>query len=194
MYPWELNDGLSADRLIAIAQLIQQGRNRALDRSDTTIGCDAWTVGCEAFAFQKYEIVQAAEGFQWLEILDGSMQFVFAIDGVPVRFYRGEPDEPSTRTLKQTFPELKQLSLFSPEELSKLGTGRLYRFAVETDVDGSLAAISFVVLDGEVPALVWPIPLDGAVSKIAPLWGEKSEGVELPAPSVGIGKAKNDND
>jgi hypothetical protein len=194
MYPWELNDGLSADRLITIAQLIQRGRNKALDRFDSAIGCSPWTVGCEAFAFQKHEIVQAAVDYDWLEILDGSMQFVFAIDHVPVRFYRGEPDEPSTRTLRQTFPELLQLSLFSAEELARLGNGRLYRFAVETDFDGSLTAISFVVLDGEVPILAWPIPLDGTVSKIAPLWGEKSEGVELPAPAVGIAKARNDND
>lgn len=194
MDPWELSDGLSADRLITIAQLIQRGRNKALDRFDSSIGCSPWTVGCEAFAFQKHEIVQAAEQLDWLEIVDGSMQFVFAIDGIPVRFYRGEPDEPNARTLRQTFPELKQLSLFCPEELATLGNGRLYRFAVETDFDGSLSAISFVVLDGEAPVLAWPIPLNDAVSKVAPLWGEKSEGVELPAPAVGIAKARNDND
>lgn len=194
MYPWELNVGLTADRLITIAGLIQSGRNKALDRFDASIGCTGWTVGCEAFAFQRHEIIQAAAEIEWLEVLHPSMQFVFSISGVPVRFYRGEPDDPSSRTLKQTFPEFAQLSLFSPEEMAKLGTGRVYRFAVETDFDGSLTAVTFVVLDGELPVLAWPIPLDGAVTKVAPLWGERSEGVELPPPAVGIPAAKYDNE
>lgn len=194
MYPWEVHAGLSPDRLIKIAELIQSGRNKALDRFDPTLGCTGWTVGCEAFAFQRYELIKAAEEIEWLQILDSTMQFVFSVGGVPVRFYRGEPDDPSSRTLKQTFPELDQLTLFSAEELSKLGSSRIYRFAVETDIDGSLAAVSFVVLDGESPTLVWPIPLDGSVTKISPMWAEKSEGVELPPPSVGVAQAKNDND
>lgn len=194
MYPWELNAGLSADRLIRIAELIQTGRNRALDRFDGSIGCTGWTAGCEAFAFQRHEIIQAAAEIDWLEILDSSMRFVFSVGGIPVRFYRGEPDDPNSRTLEQTFPELRQLSLFGPEELSKLGNGRVYRFAVETDVDGSLTAISFVALDGETPVLVWPIPLDGSVTKIAPLWAAGDEGVELPPPAVGLPGAQNDNE
>lgn len=194
MYPWELNPGLTASRLITIGQLIQSGRAKALDRFDPSIGCTGWTVGCEAFSFQRHEIVQATATYNWLDVLDSSMQFVFSVGGVPVRFYRGEPDEPSSRTLKQTFPELQQLSLFAPEELSKLGNGRVYRFAVETDFDGSLNAVTFVVLDGQTPVMAWPIPLDGSVTKIAPLWGEKDEGVELPPPMVGIPGAQNDNE
>jgi hypothetical protein len=194
MYPWDLNSGLSGERLIKIGKLIQAGRDQALDRFDASIGCTGWTAGCEAFAFQRYEIIRAATDTDWLEILDESMRFVFSVGGVPVRFYRGEPDEPNLRTLEQTFPELNQLSLFGPEELSKLGNGRVYRFAVETDVDGSLTAVSFVVLDGEAPVLVWPIPLDGSVTKIAPLWVVGEEGVELPPPTVGKPGAQNDNE
>jgi hypothetical protein len=83
------------------------------------------------------------------------------------------------------------LDLFPVEELEKLGSRPLYRFAVETDIDGSLAAITFVVLHGEMPILTWRIPLDEAVSRLSALWIEGTEGVDLPAPAVRIAGAEN---
>src|SRR5882724_9150369 len=120
MTPWEHHVALSRDRLIALAQLIRIGRNQALDRFDPSIGCTTWNLGCDAFSFQRHRIIEASEVIDWLEILDPGMQFVFSVGGVPVRFYRGEPDDPSERTLKQSFSELQQLSLFSAETLVKL--------------------------------------------------------------------------
>jgi hypothetical protein len=191
MTPWEHHTALTRDRLITLAQLIRAGRNQALDRFDPSIGCTSWNLGCDAFSFQRHQIIEASEVTDWLEILDPGMQFVFSVGGVPIRFYRGEPDDPSERTLKQSFSELQQLSLFGVDELVKLTAEPIYRFAVETDIDGSLTAITFVVLAGETPVLTWQIPLDEPVSKVSPLWVEGSEGVNLPAPSVGVSaKAK----
>ncbi|MGO4129221.1 hypothetical protein AB4Z01_32825 [Inquilinus sp. YAF38] len=193
MTPWEHHPALLRDRLVTIAQLITRGRNDALDRYDASVGCISWTVGCEAFAFQKHRIQEAAAGIDWLDILDPTMQFVFSIGGVPVRFYRGEPDDPNMRTLRQTFSELKQMSLFSAEELVKLTATPLYRFAVETDIDGAIVAVTFLVLAGDTPVLTWQVPLDTPVTKVSPLWVEGSEGVDLPVPSVGIAsKRKKD--
>ena len=192
MTPWEHHPDLSRERLIAVGKLIERGRNIALDRFDLAAGCTGWTLGCEAFAFQKHQIQTAAAEIDWLEILNPTMQFVFTVGGVPVRFYRGEPDDPNVRTLKQTFSELQQLSLFSADELIKLAAEPLYRFAIETDLDGVITAITFVVLAGDTPALTWKVPLDEPVTKVSPLWIEGSEGVELPAPSVGIPAKKKD--
>lgn len=186
MTPWEHHADLTRERLITIAQLIKKGRNDALDRYDPSIGCTGWTLGCEAFSFQKHQIAEASLSIDWLEVLNPSMQFVFNIGSVPVRFYRGEPDDPNTRTLKQSYSELRQFSLFCTEELVNLTEQPLYRFAVETDIDGSLMAVTFVVLNGETPVLTWQVPLDEPVSKVSPLWVEGSDGVDLPAPSVGI--------
>jgi hypothetical protein len=192
MTPWDHHPALMRDRLVTIGQLIRTGRNRALDRFDPSIGCTAWNVGCDAFSFQRHQIVAASADYDWLEILDPGMQFVFTIGGIPVRFYRGEPDEPSERTLKQSFSELRQASLFSAEELIKLTAEPIYRFAVETDIDGSLAAVTFVVLDGETPVLSWPVPLDEPVTKVSPLWVPGGEGVDLPPPTVGIPSEQKD--
>ncbi len=186
MTPWEHHPALTRDRLITIAQLIRKGRNDALDHFNPSIGCMGWNLGCDAFSCQRHQIIEASSVVDWLGILNPGMQFLFSIGGVPCRFYRGEPDEPSKRTLKQSFSELRQLSLFGVEELVKLTAEPIYRFAVETDIDGSLVAVTFVILDGEEPVLTWLIPLDEPVAKVSPLWIEGSEGIALPAPVVGV--------
>lgn len=184
MTPWEHHPSLAEDRLVTIGQLITHGRNDALDRYDQAVGCDGWTVGCEAFAFQKHQIIAAAEHTDWLEILNPSMEFVFSIGGVPVRFYRGEATDPHERTLRQTFAELNQMNLFGSEELERPGIHLLHRFAVETDIDGSITRITFVVLEGAMPLLTWIVPLERPVTKISPLWIEGSQGVVLPFPRI----------
>ncbi|WP_271078017.1 hypothetical protein [Aurantiacibacter sp. MUD61] len=188
MTPWEHHPALTEDRLSTVAKLIQMGRDNALDRFAPRFGCTGWTVGCEAFAFQCHEIATAAEDHEWLNILNSSMEFVFSIGGVPARFYRGKPDDPNQRTLRQSFDEIKQGALFSDEELSRLSGRPLYRFAVETDFDGSIEAISFVVLVGDTPMLTWQIPLDQSVSKVSPLDVEVDDGVDLAAPTVEVAR------
>lgn len=184
MTPWDHDPALSEDRLIEIGRLITVGRNHALDRYDPNVGCDAWTVGCEAFKFQCFQIETASNDLPWLEVLNSSMEFVFSIGGVGMRFYRGEPTDPHERTLRQTFSELAQMSLFAEEELEKSGQTILYRFAVETDIDGSITQITFVVLSGGSPLIVWPVPLEQPVVSIAPIRPERSDGVVLPFPKV----------
>jgi len=191
MTPWEHHPALTSERLCAIGELIRRGRNSALDRFDPAVGCSPWSLGCEAFEFQRHEISQAAEVLPWLQVLNPTMQFVFSVDGVPVRFYKGAPDEPTTRTLKQTFVELQQQTLFGPEELVPLTAEPLYRFAVETDDEGAVLAISFVVLAGELPVLVWQVPLEDAVARMSPMWTAPAEGVDLPPPVVSISATKD---
>lgn len=190
MTPWEHHTALTRDRLITIGKLIERGRNDALDRFDASAGCTGWTLGCEAFAFQKHQIEATAPDVDWLEILNPTMQFVFSAGGVPIRFYRGEPDDPNARTPKQTFSELQQMSLFGADELVKLTSEPLYRFAIETDLDGAITAVTFVVLAGDTPVLTWQVPLDEPVTKVSPLWVAGSDGVDLPAPAVGIAARK----
>lgn len=182
MTPWDHHPDLRQDRLVEIGRLIQQGRNDALDRQDSHVGSNPWTVGCEAFAFGTHQISEAALLHDWLEILQPGMQFVFSIGEVPVRFYKGAPDEPNKRTLRQSYSELLQLNLFGIEDAAS--SELLYRFAVETDFDGTVVAISFVVLNGEAPVLTWNVPLDEPVIRIATLDIPEAQGVDLPKPKV----------
>ncbi|MEJ1968480.1 MAG: hypothetical protein WDN03_07600 [Rhizomicrobium sp.] len=117
--------------------------------------------------------------FPWLSLVDPSKQFIFKIGGVPMRFYRGAAEEPSARTLQQSYPELSQLSLFPKEAEAR---DYAHRLAVETDIEGAVTAIKYVALSDEGPEFYWDIPLSGSVAAIRPIGEKPAEGVELPAP------------
>jgi hypothetical protein len=189
--PWEIHPDLTRDRLVAIGRLITRGRSDAVMWQNTEIGDDNWVLGCRAFQAARYQIISTAEteGFEWLEVVDPSKHLIFKIGGVPVRFYRGLAEEPTTRTLRQTFPELEQLALVFPgDERQDLA----FRFAVETDVDGTVAVMRFVGLLGENAVLNWPVPLEGAKVSVFPV-APPAEGVELAAPVVQIPSADADD-
>jgi hypothetical protein len=182
--PWDLHPDLTRDRLVAIGRLITRGRNDAVLWQNPDIGDDSWVLGCRAFQAARHRIITAAgtDGFEWLNIVDASKHLIFTIGAVPVRFYRGLAEEPTGRTLRQTFPELQQLALVFPgDERQDLA----FRFAVETDADGTVAVMKFVGLLGEAALLNWTVPLDGATVSIFPM-APPSEGVELSAPVVQI--------
>ena len=90
----------------------------------------------------------------WFSIIDPSMAFVFSIGDIPIRFYKGSPDEPTTRTLATHQLESTQLSLaFSDIDTSPVV---LWRFAVDTHANASVMTISLVGFDENDSAVcVW---------------------------------------
>jgi hypothetical protein len=192
-FPWDYHPDLTADRLIRVAKCIELGRNDALDRHNEAIGDNGWTLGCCAFRFACFRIGKMVEGDEnsWFELVDPSLQFIFKIGPVAVRFYRGAADDPNVRTLRRTFPELKQLGLAFPDDE---GSDLLYRFAVETDFDGSISAIKFVGLRGESPVFCWQVPYESAVVSMPRAVEPPAEGVELPPPPVKLPGENNEKE
>ncbi|OCJ23838.1 hypothetical protein A6U89_31750 [Agrobacterium sp. B133/95] len=166
--------------------MIVDGRHAALDRYDEEAGDNGWTHGCRAFQFGRFRILKAIDGgeYPWLTAIDRSLQLIFKIGEVPVRIYKGLAEEPTGRTLRQSYGELQQLGLLFPE--CDEGHDLAYRFAVETDVDGTVIALNFVGLHGETAALNWSVPFDSALGFTGTVGREASESVELDAPPVGV--------
>ncbi|MCB4824660.1 hypothetical protein [Roseicella aerolata] len=162
--PWDLHPALTEDRLSACARLLARGRADAVAMADPWAGDDAWSIGCRAYSFSRNRLRQAAEGgrYRWLGVLDETHHFVFMIEGVPVRFFRGDAEEPSKRTLRQQESEAEQLAL----ALGDAGgsEGLMFRLAVETGEGGEVTRVVFLALRGEAGHVecFWPIPLDNA--------------------------------
>jgi len=162
--PWDLHPALTEERLSACARLLARGRADAVAMADPWAGDDAWSIGCRAYSFSRNRLRQAAEGgrYRWLGVLDHTHHFVFLIDGVPVRFFRGDADEPSKRTLRQQESEAQQLAL----ALGDAGgaEGLMFRLAVETGEDGEVTRVVFLALRGEEGQVecFWPVPLGNA--------------------------------
>ena len=194
MRPWDYHSDITADRLVSIAQLLASGRGVALDRHDPAIGCDAWTLGVEAFNFGRHGINGAVgrSGFEWLSVPDGSRRLQFRMGDVPMRFYRGLASDPSPRMLADAPIELEQYAL--PLGQAALLDGRKFRIAVETDEDGTILQISFVAIRGASVETIWPIPYQDAGGLLVMLNGHLPEGRELPPPSVGLAGDEDEDD
>jgi hypothetical protein len=158
--PWELHPALTEDRLRICARLLANARRDALAMASYEMGDDAWSVGCRAYAFGRHRLARAAISGQhnWLGVLDESNAFVFLIEEVPVRFYRGPADEPTARALRRHAQEAEQLAL----ALGEAAEGLVFRLAVETGEGGRVERVVFLALRGEEgeAACAWPVPLD----------------------------------
>lgn len=185
-FPWEYHSDLTAERLAIVARLIADGRQAAVELFDEEVGDNGWTLGCRAFQFGRARILRATDSgeYPWLDVIDRSLQLIFKIGEVPVRIYKGDADEPTDRTLRQSLGELRQLDLLFDERDE--GRDLAYRFAVETDVDGSVLAVKFVGLRGETAVLNWDVPLDGDVLVAGAVGRPVTESIELAAPTVGV--------
>ena len=191
IYPWDFHKDLTADRLTLVAALIADGRRAAVERFDEVAGDNGWTLGCRAFQFGRARILRAIDGgeYPWLTAIDRTLQLIFKIGEVPVRIYRGEADEPTDRTLRQSLSELRQLNLLFDERDE--GRDLAYRFAVETDIDGDVLSVKFVGLRGDSAILNWDIPLDGDTRHTSAIAHPATASVELPAPIVTVGSKAN---
>ena len=106
--PWEFHPPLTDDRLRLCGRLLANARRDAVALAAYELRDDSWSVGCRAYAFGKQRLkrVAASREHPWLRVMDDSHHFVFLIDQVPVRFYRGFAEEPTVRTFAGRRPKL----------------------------------------------------------------------------------------
>lgn len=159
--PWEIHPALSEDRLRLCALLLANARRDAVRLALPELGDDPWSVGCRAYAFGRQRLRRAVERrtHNWLTLLDETLGFTFAIDGIPVRFYRGAADDPTPRTLRRQTVEAEQLALQLGEAQAE---GLVFRFALEATADGNVDRVVFLALRGEEGRVecLWPVPLE----------------------------------
>ena len=159
--PWDIHPALAEDRLRACALLLAHARRDAVRLAAYDMGDDSWSVGCRAYAFGRQRLRRAADRgtYNWLTVLDESHHFVFLIEDVPVRFYRGSADEPTARTLRRQAVEAQQLTLALGEEKAE---GLVFRFALEASAAGGAQRVVFLALRGEEGQVecFWPVALE----------------------------------
>ena len=105
--------------------------------------------------------MRTAEGgtHNWLTVLDQSHHFVFLIESVPVRFFRGAADEPTVWTLRRQVIEAEQLTMALGKERAE---GLVFRMALEAEASGDVQRLVFLAPRGEEGQVecFWPVPLN----------------------------------
>ena len=168
-----------------MCRLLANARRDAIALAAYDIGDDSWSVGCRAYAFGKQRLKRVVASQPLLAAGDGrQLPFVFLIDQVPVRFYRGAADEPTVRTLRRQEAESQQLELAWGVQDAE---GLVFRLAIEIGVTGGVERIVFLALRGEEgqAECAWPVPLDLPAERPKPglqLRLIEDDGYEGPRP------------
>ncbi len=161
--PWTIHPALTEDRLRVCALLLAHARRDAVRLASVEMGDDTWSIGCRAYAFGRQRLQRAAERgtHDWLTVQDGSHHFVFLIEDVPVRFFRGSADDPTSRTLRRQVIEAQQMAMALGEDGAQ---GLVFRLALEAAPAGTVDRVVFLALRGEDGRVecFWPIPLGAA--------------------------------
>lgn len=161
--PWDTYRSLTLDRLSTIASIMRDVRNEAADLHDPAAGDNAWSLGCRVYARTLARLREEALNLKWLRILPETqtLRFTFAIGNTPVKFYKGAADDVPSRTLIQSYSELRQMRLAI--EFDQVPRNLMVRFAIEADAFGRTSSISLVEVDDEgSPQRIYEIPLRGA--------------------------------
>lgn len=203
--PWEVSPPLTADRLHLIATTIAQVRADAREGHLPEKGDNAWVFGCRAYARTCHALagLQLSGDHPWLKVKEDGLACTVLIEGEPLKFYKGEAESPTSRSLRRGLDAaIRQHKLFFYEnELVSEENGWFWLIALETHDDGSL--MQAVVLQansrGETRNLYF-IPMDGPVPVVGSASRGEREGRDLPPPWVGppdrdgsLGKAGGDN-
>jgi hypothetical protein len=171
---------LTDERLSLIADALQDVRNKALSLYDPLNGDGPWGLGTRVYERSCFRIKQLTQEHVWLTVIEEEPKprFTFAIEGLPIRFYKGSPDDPPSNYLVTTYGELLQRQLF--QDFRPLD--KILRIAIETDREGRVSSARLVELDeaGEATG-VYVIPLGAARPNVVPL---ESKAVHLEPVTV----------
>ncbi len=181
--PWDVNHEFTEERLLFIADILKQVRNGTVDLHDPSEGDDVWSLGCRVYERSINIIAREAEKTPWLRVIKKGLYFVMLIEGVPIRFYRGEIENPTTRSLQRLYPELEaQQCIFS---FAKDHFEWFWRIVIETDESGKVFRVVMAQFteSGNV-RYQWTAPLSELVAAVPSIVKPGREGVILGEPMV----------
>lgn len=200
--PWEITPALTAERLQLLASTIAEVRADAREGHVPEKGDDAWTFGCRAYrrTCHAFAGLALSGDHPWLAVDTQGLAFTLLVDGEPIKFYKGDAENPSSRSLRRGLDEaLKQGKLsFYDDELAS-GGGWFWLLAVETLEDGSLLRAAVLQAnENEETRNLFFIPTDPPIAVASAVVAFGREGIDLPppvvAPKAGFGKASGDED
>ena len=165
--PWLKYPALTVDRLSLIATLIRTVRKDCVDLYEPQNGDGPWSLGCRVYERTFFAIKEFAKDeavATWLSINREfrPLQFSFSIGPVPLRFYRGDPDDPPSHVLARSDGELLHMQYCIHFD-DRPAVDTVLRLAVEVDSERQAVAVFLIEID-EYKEVIgqYRIPLESA--------------------------------
>jgi len=187
--PWTVCSSFTDSRLRILASEIVRAREEVLREYRPEKGDDAWCLGCRAYRWTCHALAGLANSgmHSWLRAREHGLSFTILIDGEPIRFFCGEPEHPTPRSLQRGVRDLfaQENLAFYEQELGDSSPGWFWLLAIETDDSGYPIRVVLLQANGAGEVRYqWDIPLEASIPAIADLSIERAEPVVPPPPRV----------
>lgn len=156
----ELPPGFTRERLAELVWAMRVGTASAADDYRPEKGDTSWSLGCVAYDRRKFQVTRLAERRAWLAIISRNPEFIFTVDGYPVKHFKGEPEEPPLRAFVRRPRELDAIQRVLALE-GVVNIQPLLRLILTTDEQHCLSGAYLFQLN-EDGALYdrWVLPMD----------------------------------
>lgn len=137
--PSHFHPQLKAERLSVIAEGLLKVLDDTYEQLSTSLD-DNYTRGTCTFGRQRQYLIKlcTADVYEWLRLTHAGMDVTFEIDGIPVRFFADNPENPKKAGF---FRRNTVDQLWAPE----VTTPTMWRFVVEKpEFEGEGARVHFV--------------------------------------------------
>jgi hypothetical protein len=179
--PWEVAAALTEERLLHIASIMKDVRERTLELHDPGEGDGHWSLGCRIYERTINTIEGETVKVPWLEVIKNGLYFVILVDKVPIRFYKGDIDNPHLRTLRRHYTELMAQQLAFPWDASEW----FWRIVIVPDIDGKvLRIVTAQFTESGNTRNIWEIPISSPVHAFTTVDETYHEPVKLSKPVV----------
>lgn len=146
--PWTRYPDLTEKRLSALANVIRRVRADCVALHEPENGDGDWSLGCRVYQRTFHAIKTLAATVDWLTINPElrALQFSFSVGSTPLRYYKGDPDDPPSRYLQLSDGEAHQLQLcIKFDGLPTVDT--VLRLAVDVDASRQASVVYLVEID-----------------------------------------------
>ncbi len=169
--PWLKYPDLTEQRLDAIANEIRRVRRDCVALHKPEDGDGDWSLGCRVYQRTFFAIQQYSKTNPWLSVLHElkALQFSFCVGSVPLRYYKGDPEDPPSRYLVQSPGEIEQIQLCISFD-GRPTVDTILRIAVHVDAMHEASSVSLIEID-EFKEVVgkYKIPFDAQASNVTPM-------------------------
>lgn len=194
--PWEVSPQLTEQRLRLIASTFDRVRDEVFEAHEPDKGDGNWGFGCRAYertCFQLSKLSEDAAHRDWLKVEAQRLQCTLRIGDIPIKFYRGEPTDPTPRALRGgVAAALRDAARGQATMHEKFGmqpkedSEWFWLIAIETHGNGTVSRVILIQATeaGDVRN-DWEVPLESGVPAVAEVATMQREGVDLAPPMVG---------
>jgi len=120
------------EHLQLLAQILVEKRADVIDRHDPEeLGDTNQSLGTRAYECTRTSIIKFSKTFEWLNTITQNGRFTFSIDGIPIRFWRGDYQKVPQKKLIRSRELEHQMKLFPENE--KISQDFHWYLVIETD-------------------------------------------------------------